>query len=194
MTRRNLAHKLLVPVFALVTAAVFATADLSIQAQDTNSNATGGEMSAPSQTSGSAGEQHDMSGTFTGTINAPGLNLNGPATVTFTTNTVTIEAGGTTASGTYSAREWPGQIAVSMRFGTTYPADIYSVRARHRGQSLTLRSVPGETKEFWFTTGRGASAGGGTGGRRRGRRGRRAVTQPTTDATPEATPTPPPSN
>ena len=189
MTRRVLAHKLLVPAFALVTAFAFVAADLNTQAQNTNSSEAAAAQGG--NTSGSPGAEHDMSGTFTGTIDAPALNLSGPATVTFTTNTVSITTeGGGTASGTYTAREWPGQIAVSMRFGTTLPADIYSVRARHRGQSLTLRNVSGETKQFWFTTGGRANPGPRRG--RRGRRGRRviAVEQPAA----EATPTPPQSN
>jgi hypothetical protein len=189
MTRRNMAQKLLVPVFALLTAFVFLTADLNTQAQ--NSNSATIEAAAPQagNTSGSPGAEHDMSGTFTGTIDAPALNLSGPATITFTTNTVSISTeGGGSASGTYFAREWPGEIAVSIRFGTTLPADIYSLRARHRGESLTLRNVRGESKQFWFTTG----GGGGGGARRRGRRGRRAA-QPVPEATPEATP-PPSSN
>lgn len=186
MTRRNMAHKLLVPALALLTAFVVMTADLDTQAQNTNSSETAAAQGG--NTSGSPGAEHDMSGTFTGTIDAPALNLSGPATVTFTTNTVSITTeGGGTASGTYFAREWPGEIAVSMRFGTTLPADIYSVRARHRGQSLTLRNVSGETKQFWFTTGGRANPGPR---RRRGRRA--AAAEPA--ATPEATPTPPPSN
>lgn len=191
MTRRNLAHTLLIPAFALVTALVFVTADLDIQAQNSNSSETSAAPAQAGNTSGSAGTEHDMSGTYTGTIDAPALNLSGPATVTFTNNTVSISTeGGGSASGIYSAREWPGQIALSVRFGTSYPADIYSLRARHRGESLWLNSVPGESKQFSFRT----SGGGGGGARRRGRRGRRAATQPTPDATPEATPTPPPSN
>jgi hypothetical protein len=182
MTRRNMAQRLLAPVFALLTAFVFLTADLNTQAQNSNSSTTEAAPAQAGNTSGSPGTQHDMSGTFTGTIDAPALNLSGPATVTFTTDTVSITTeGGGSASGTYSAREWPGEIALSIRFGTTLPADIYSLRARHRGQSLTLRNVRGEPKQFWFTT---AAA------RRRGRR----AAQPTPDATPEATPTPPPSN
>lgn len=189
MTRRIMAHKLFAATFAFVTALVFVTADLDIQAQ----NSSGGDMAATQGgSSGSPGTQHDMSGTFTGTIDAPALNLSGPATVTFTDTTVTITTeGGGNASGTYSAREWPGEIALSIRFGTGYPADIYSLRARHRGQSLTLHSVSNESKQFSFRTGGG---GGGGGVRRRGRRGRRAATTATPDATPDATPTPPPSN
>ena len=186
MTRRNMAQKLLAPVFALLTAFVFLAADLNTQAQNANSSTTEAAAPQAGNTSGSAGAEHDMSGTYTGAIEAPALNLSGPATVTFTNNTVSITTeGGGSASGTYTAREWPGQIAVSMRFGTGYPADIYSVRARHRGQWLWLTSVPGESKQFRFWP-----PSGGGGGRRRGRRGRRAA-PPTPEATPEATPAPP---
>ena len=188
MTRRNMAQKLLVPVFALLTAFVFLTADLNTQAQNSNSSTTEAAAPQAGNTSGSAGAEHDMSGTYTGTIDAPALNLSGPATVTFTNNTVSISTeGGGSASGTYFAREWPGEIAVSIRFGTSLPADIYSVRARHRGEWLWLTSVPGESKQFRFGP---AGGGGGTGARRRrGRRGRRAAPPP-----PAETTTPPPSH
>lgn len=141
---------------------------------------SGGMQSGGGMSMGTPGGDHDMSGTFTGTVNAPDMSMTGPATITFTTNTFTIDAGGNTQSGTYTAREWPGQIAVSMRFGTETPANIVSVRAKHRGESLSLMSVPGESKKFSFTT------GGGMGGGRRGRRARRGamMTPPAAEATP----------
>lgn len=140
----------------------------------------GGMQSGGGMSMGTPGSDHDMSGTFTGTINAPDMSMTGPATITFTTNTFTIDAGGNTQSGTYTAREWPGQVAVSMRFGTELPANIVSVSAKHRGESLTLSSVRGESKKFSFTT------GGGMGGGRRGRRARRGamMTPPPAEATP----------
>lgn len=190
MIRRNLAHKLLAAAFALACSLAIVGADLGTLAQNTNGSATA-EPSAQDTTprgEGTPGAEHDMSGTFTGTINAPDMNMTGPATITFTTNTFTIDAGGSTQSGTYTAREWPGQIAVSMRFGTELPANIVSVSAKHRGQSLTLTSVRGESKKFSFTTG-----GGGAGGGRRGRRARRGVT-PEMAPPPTPEPTPPPVN
>ena len=163
---------------AATTPAADATAeppDATAATADTSMSA--GTQSGGGTSMGTPGGDHDMSGVFTGTINAPDMSMSGPATITFTTNTFTIDAGGTTQSGTYTAREWPGQIAVSMRFGTELPANIVSVSAKHRGESLTLMSVRGESKKFSFTTG---------GGGRRGRRGSGGGTaaEPATPATP----------
>jgi hypothetical protein len=144
---------------------------------------------------GTAGSDVDLSGTYTGTVSAPDMNLNGPATLTITGNTFTLDAGGSPQSGTLTARQWPGQIAASMRFGTTLPATIVSVRAKKMGASgLSLTSVKGETHSFSFTT------GGGGGGRRarRGRRGAAAAAAPSAPpadttaapATPDTTATP----
>lgn len=182
MNMRNKAQTCLAALFALFAAAVLVGVDVPTRAQNSNSSTTSDTAqptaSAESVTPGSA---HDMSGTFTGTINAPDMNLSGPATLTFTANTFTIDAGGNTQSGTYTAQEWPGQVAMSMRFGTELPANIISVRVKHRGDSLTITSVPGESKKFSFTT--AASR------RRRGRRPPAAEMAP--PPTPE--PTPPPA-
>jgi hypothetical protein len=129
------------------------------QSTGTGADAAGGTQAGEGRGAGTAGTEQDLSGTYTGTINAPDWGLSGPATLTITGNTFTLDAGGNTQSGTLSARSWPGYVAVSMRFGTGTPANIVSLRARHRGQSLTLTSVPGENKQFSFTT------GGGGGGR-----------------------------
>ncbi|MCA1614145.1 MAG: hypothetical protein LC800_08360 [Acidobacteria bacterium] len=189
MTRRNPAYKLLAAAFALACSLALVGADLGTMAQNSNSSTTAdpAAQDAPRRGEGTPGTEHDMSGTFTGTVNAPDWNLSGPATITFTTNTFTIDAGGNTQSGTYTAREWPGQIAVSMRFGTELPANIVSVSAKHRGESLTLTSVRGESKKFSFTTAAAAS---------RRRRGRRRATEMAPPPTPEPTPepTPPPAN
>src|SRR3712207_4135492 len=100
MNRRNMAQKLLFPALAFVTPFALLTADLDTQAQNSNSSETATAQGG--NTSGSAGAEHDMSGTYTGTIDAPALNLSGPATITFTNNTVSITTeGGGSASGTY---------------------------------------------------------------------------------------------
>ncbi|MFN2597368.1 MAG: hypothetical protein ABR563_09310 [Pyrinomonadaceae bacterium] len=123
---------------------------------------TGGGMGM-----GTAGTDADLSGTYTGTVNAPDMNLSGPATLTITGNNFTLDAGGNQQTGTMTAKSWPGQIAASLRFGTQLPAQIVSVRAKRMGASgLSLTSVKGETHSFSFTT-----SGGGRMGRRRGRRG-----------------------
>jgi hypothetical protein len=99
---------------------------------------------------GTFGDVADLSGTYTGTINYPDGGMTGEATLTITANTFTITAGSATANGTLSARSWPGYTALSMRFGDTLPATIVSTRAWHRGRSLRIQSVRGETRQFTF--------------------------------------------
>lgn len=159
-TRRRARRRARRAPVVVAPAADAPAADATAEPPDATAEPPDTSMSAGAQTGGgmsmgTPGGDHDMSGTFTGTINAPDMSMSGPATITFTTNTFTIDAGGATQSGTYTAREWPGQIAVSMRFGTELPANIVSVSAKHRGESLTLTSVRGESKKFSFTTARG---------------------------------------
>jgi hypothetical protein len=130
--------------------------------------------------------------------------MTGDATLTITGNTFTVSGGGgSDATGTLSARSWPGYTALSMRFGDTLPATIISTRAWHRGNSLRIQSVRGESRMFTFN-GRGEGAGGGAamsnggsmtnrrsrGRRNRGRRGRSNTMMTTPDAPPAPTPTP----
>jgi hypothetical protein len=137
---------------------------------------------------GTPGTDVDLSGTYTGTVNAPDMSMSGAATLTITGNSFTLDAGGSQQAGTLTAHQWPGQIAVSMRFGTTLPATIVSVRAKRMGTSgLSLMSVPGESHSFSFTT------GGGGGRRGRGHRGHRGAM--TTDmAAPPADASAPPAD
>jgi hypothetical protein len=182
---------------------------------DTTTTPTTGDTTGGTQTGGGTpgmgtfGDVADLSGTYTGTINYAEGGMTGEATLTLTSNTFTITAGSATTSGTLSARSWPGYTALSMRFGDTLPATIISTRAWHRGNSLRIQSVRGESRAFTFNgrsdaaggggAAAGADAGGGTttrarGRRGRGRRGRRSAPATTTtpDATPDATPTPTP--
>ena len=195
MTRRNMAQKLFVPVFALLTAFVFLTADLNTQAQNSNSSTTEA-ASAPQVSAGiSGGTDEDLSGTYTGNVRMSGGHemASTAATLTITGNSFTLATadGSMNHSGTIRAVNSSGYIGAALRFADiTDPAAnnvplSASVRARRSGDRLTLTPVPGERNKLWF-------AAGGGGGRGRGRRGRRvtAVEQPA----PEATPTPPPSN
>jgi hypothetical protein len=99
---------------------------------------------------GTFGDVADLSGTYTGTINYAEGGMTGEATLTLTSNTFTITAGSATSSGTLSARSWPGYTALSMRIGDTLPATIISTRAWHKGRTLRIQSVPGETRKFTF--------------------------------------------
>jgi hypothetical protein len=123
--------------------------------QDANTNTgttttTGGDQGGSTPGMGTFGDVADLSGTYTGTINYAEGGMSGEATLTITSNTFTITAGSATASGTLSARSWPGYTALSMRFGDTLPATIVSTRAWHRGRSLRIQSVRGESRAFTF--------------------------------------------
>jgi hypothetical protein len=167
-----------------------------------NSNMSSGGQTGSMPGMGTFGDVADLSGTYTGTINYAEGGMTGEATLTLTSNTFTITAGSATTSGTLSARSWPGYTALSMRFGDTLPATIISTRAWHRGNSLRIQSVRGESRAFTFNGrsdagGGGAAAGADAGGTttrargRRGRRGRRSAPATMTPDTPaEPTPTP----
>ena len=122
----------------------------------------------------SAGEQADLSGTYTGTVNYPEGGLSGEATLTITGNQFTLASGANNMSGTVNAVTTRGYTGVTMTFAeatAAAPATRVSVRARRMGNNgLMLTSVQGERREFSFSTsGRSGMRGGG----RRGRRGTR---------------------
>ena len=146
---------------------------------------TGTMTAGAGMQSSSGGEQTDLSGTYTGTVNYPEGGLNGPATLTITGTsfTLTPEGGGAAVNGRVTAVTTRGYTGVTMMFGDTTapsptqnppppPLPAVSLQARRSGGTVTLRSVPGERREFSFTS----MAAAGTGrvrGRRRGRRGNR---------------------
>jgi len=130
----------------------------------------------------SGGEQTDLSGTYTGTVNYPEGGLNGPATLTITGNSFTIapEGGGSSVSGRVTAVTTRGYTGVTMMFGDATappptqnppppPLPAVSLQARRSGDRVTLTSVPGERRQFSFSSG---GAAGGTGRRRARRRAR----------------------
>jgi hypothetical protein len=146
-------------------------ANMSAGAAVTTGGAMAGNM---------GGEQTDLSGSFTGTVDYPEGGLSGPATLTITGNnfTITPEGGGSPVSGRVTAVTTRGYIAVTMMFGDTTPPaagqappplPAVSLRARRVGSRVTLMSVPGEKRKFSFSA---AAPPGMSGGRRRRRRGR----------------------
>src|SRR5256714_1443047 len=139
---------------------------------------------AATETSGNmGGEQTDLSGTYSGTINC--LDATGDATLTVTGNQFTL-SGASSRSGRITAVTTRGYTGATLRFddasGGT-PTSV-SVRARKMGDRLMLSPVPGETNRCSFTPGRGG--GMGMGGGRRGRRGRRRGTMAAPPAPPAA--------
>ena len=124
--------------------------DTSMPASNMNSGTPDAMQSGSMPGMGTFGDVANLSGTYTGTINYPDGSMTGEATLTITDNTFTITAGSATQNGTLSARSWPGYTALSMRFGDALPATIISTRAWHKGKSLRISSVRGETRAFTF--------------------------------------------
>ncbi|HEY0082292.1 MAG TPA: hypothetical protein VGB61_05835, partial [Pyrinomonadaceae bacterium] len=88
-----------------------ASADTTTQGSNMNTGTMGGGQSGGMPGMGTFGDVADLSGTYTGTINYAEGGMTGEATLTLTSNTFTITAGSATASGTLSARSWPGYTA-----------------------------------------------------------------------------------
>ena len=137
----------------------------------------------------SGGEQTDLSGTYTGTVDYPEGGLTGDATLTITGNNFTLTAGSATQSGRVTAVTTRGYTGVTMMFGdltppaagqAPAPLPAVSLRARRSGDRVTLNSVPGEKRKFSFSVTGGRVGGGVSGGRRRGRR--RGRSRPAADA------------
>jgi hypothetical protein len=132
----------------------------------------------------SGGEQTDLTGTYTGTVNYPEGGLNGPATLTITQNnfTITPEGGGSAVSGRVTAVTTRKYTGVTMMFGDPTappptqnppppPLPAVSLQAKRMGDRVTLMSVPGEKRQFSFSAAAPARTGG-TGRRRTRRRAR----------------------
>jgi hypothetical protein len=166
--------------------------------QDTNANMSGGMTSGTVMTaSESSGTQTDLSGTYTGNVNYPEGGLSGPATLTITGNNfqMTPDGGGSPVSGRVTAVTTRGYTGVTMMFGDLTPPAVtqappplpaVSLRARMSGGRVTLNSVPGEKREFSFSSGGGrvGRTGGGKGGRRSMRKTHTMEAPPPPAATP----------
>jgi hypothetical protein len=122
--------------------------------------------------------QEDLSGTYTGTINYSEAGMSGDATLTINGNDFTLTSGSTTQEGRVVAVNTCNYIGVTMMFGKWQPAapgaaqpaaiPTISLRARKAGGSVTLMTVPGEKREFSFTSsGGGKRSSKGSSGRRR---------------------------
>jgi hypothetical protein len=132
------------------------------------------------------GEQTDLSGTYTGNVNYPEGGLSGAATLTITGNsfTITPEGGGSAVTGRVTAVTTRKYTGVTMMFGNPTappptqnppppPLPAVSLQAKRVGDTVTLMSVPGEKRQFSFSSAPAAGTGG-TGRRRSRRRARRS--------------------
>ena len=121
------------------------------------------QATAPAQPRANmASEQTDLSGTYAGTFNCDALGLTGDTTLTVTGNQFTTADGKT---GRIVASTTGGYTAVALQTGdvptganattaapgaTATAPTIVSLRARKRGNSLTLTSAPGSTMQCSF--------------------------------------------
>jgi hypothetical protein len=141
---------------------------------------TSGVMAAGQMDSADGGAQEDLAGkSYTGTGSYSEGSLSGPATLTFDSGgqfTLTPE-GGTAMSGRYSAVTTRGYTGVTMMFTGSTPAQIVSVRLKKMGNGVSIMSVPGESRQFSFTSS-GGGAMASSGGRRRPRRRKRSRIKP----------------
>jgi hypothetical protein len=138
---------------------------------------TSGVMQTGTTERTDGGMQEDLAGqSYTGTASYSDGGVNGPATLAFESGnqfTLTPE-GGTAMSGRYSAVTTRGYTGVTMMFSGATPATIISVRLKKMGNGVSIMSVPGENRQFSFTSSGGGSMMAGGGGRRRPRRKRRS--------------------
>ena len=139
-------------------------------AADANANTTM-EPGAPPETSGAtagqtediSGERVDLSGTYTGNLSTMGGQDvgSGPATLTITGNTFDLKTeGGASHGGRIYAVLTRGETSAALYFSdVTDPATstvaVYNVRARKRGDRLSLWPAPRTTARLTFGPGRG---------------------------------------
>jgi hypothetical protein len=115
------------------------------------------------------GVDADLSGTYSGPLTLTGGHeMSGDATLTVTGNQFTLESGGMTHTGRVIAVTTRGYTGATLYFTDITDARsntplAVSVRARRRGDQLTLEPVPGARNVMRF---------GSPGRRARGRRGR----------------------
>lgn len=107
------------------------------------------------------GMQEDLAGqSYTGNASYSEGGVTGTSTLAFESGnqfTLTPE-GGTAMSGRYSAVTTRGYTGVTMMFSGATPPQIVSVRLKKMGNGVSIMSVPGESRQFSFT-----SSGGGSG-------------------------------
>lgn len=155
---------------------------------------TSGGMQTGATDAADGGAQTDLAGqSYTGTASYSEGGLSGPATLAFDSGnqfTLTPE-GGTAMSGRYTAVTTRGYTGVTMMLNGTTPPTIVSVRLKKMGNGVTIMSVPGESRQFSFTSSGGggmmARAGGGHRRARRKRGKRGGIKPPMSEPAPPST-------
>lgn len=108
-----------------------------------------------------SGEQIDLSGTYTGPVRTTGGHeMSGEATLTITGNTFTLTGEGMNHNGRVYAVLTQGEVSAAFYFadisvGTPPTPLVFNVRARKRGDRLSLWPAPRTRDRMTFGTGRG---------------------------------------
>jgi hypothetical protein len=110
-----------------------------------------------------SGERVDLSGTYNGNLSTSGgVDVgNGPATLTINANTFTLTTeGGATHNGRIYAVLTRGATSAALYFAdlqdpATRTVAVYNVRARKRGDRLTLSPAPQTKARLTFAPARG---------------------------------------
>jgi hypothetical protein len=155
---------LLVLLFAAFSSAALVLVDAGALGQNANSSTTEEPTPAPAQSNEDiSGEKVDLSGTYNGNLStAGGADVgSGPATLTINGNTFTLTTeGGANHSGRVYAVLTRGATSAALYFPdmqdeVTKTPVVYNVRARKRGDSLTLSPAPQTKARLTFAPARG---------------------------------------
>jgi hypothetical protein len=137
------------------TAATEMNANTSMEPGATPETSGGGG----GQTEDLSGEQVDLSGTYEGRVTTTGSHeMSGAATLTITGNSFTLTGEGMNHTGRVYAVLTRGETSAAFYFSdltdsTTNTPVVFNVRARKRGDSLSLRPAPFTKNKMTFTTG-----------------------------------------
>jgi hypothetical protein len=153
---------LLVLLFAAFASAVLVLVDAGALGQNANSSTTEDSTPAPAQSNEDiSGEKVDLSGTYSGRIMTTGSHeMSGAAELTITGNTFTLTGEGMTHNGRIYAVLTRGATSAALYFpdiqdpATKTPV-VFNVRARKRGDRLTLTPAPFTKNRMTFTPGGG---------------------------------------
>ena len=155
MSNNSRLRFLVVLLLAACASATFALADVGALGQNTNSSTTE-EPAAVQSTEDISGEQVDLSGTYSGRITTTGSHeMSGTAELTITGNTFTLTSEGMSHSGRVYAVLTRGATSAAFYFAdiqdqaTSTPL-VFNVRARKRGDRLTLTPAPNTKNRMSF--------------------------------------------
>ena len=151
MSNKSILRFSVVLLFAAFASAALMLADASALGQNANSSTTEeSTMPAAQSTEDLSGEKVDLSGTYTGRLSTRGGTDvgSGPATLTITGESFTLTTeGGANHSGKIYAVLTRGATSAALYFSSltdsaTNTPVVYNVRARKRGDRLSLTPAP----------------------------------------------------